>query len=132
MPDRDIRKVRIVGGLVFGLGLLLIVLTFFIALFGLFSGSVSDPNQLIPGLLGLGLSLVMACSLIACGAELQKIRPYSSAGIESMRLVWTSLVILMFLGGIAGFWLAPPLSSLALIVLIALFLVRGAVVRLTR
>ena len=47
---------------------------------------------------------------------------------ENLRLVWTALVIMMVFCGVAGLWLVPPLSALAVLMLFALFAVRGSVI----
>jgi hypothetical protein len=132
MHDRDIQQVRIIGTLIAGIGLILMLLTGLTTLFVLFGGAAATAgNGIVRGGLTILLAFIMSFSLISCGAEIQRVK-LSTANIENLRLVWTALIILMALSLGAGLWLAQPLAFLAALVLLTLFSIRGAIIRLTR
>jgi hypothetical protein len=129
-PERDMQHIRLVGGFLLGIGLMQLLLTFFIALDGLFS-DVPMGAAFDRGALGIFLSLLMASIMSSCAVQLQSLKSFSHAQIQNLRLVWTALVLLMILTGAAGLWLAPPLTTLAVLILLALFSIRGALIRLS-
>ena len=129
--ERDIQAIRAVGTLILGVGLIQLFLTGLLALFGLFSLVPSSSAPFLQTVLGILLSLVMASIMSSCGIQLQRLRHYSESGVQEVRLVWTALVIVMALGAIAGLWIEPPLTSLAVLTLIALFAIRPAIIRLS-
>ncbi|MDB5178715.1 MAG: hypothetical protein JWN01_658 [Patescibacteria group bacterium] len=132
MHDRDIQQVRIIGTLIAGIGLILMLLTGLTTLFVLFGGAAATAgNGIVRGGLTILLAFIMSFSLTSCGAEIQRVK-LSTANIENLRLVWTALIILMALSLGAGLWLAQPLAFLAALVLLTLFSIRGAIIRLTR
>ena len=131
-PERDIRSVRFVGSLSMGIGMVLLILTLVGALFALFSGGSTDPAAFTRGIYIFIVALVMASTMLGCGAQLQSARYYGWSDIENIRMIWTSEVIVMALGSLASLWLVPPLAWLGGFILFALFTVRGAIIRLTR
>jgi hypothetical protein len=131
MPDRDLSDVRLVGTCAFAVGAMLLLLTIVTSFFLLVAGGAKSENGLAHGLLSVGLAIVMALTLIGCGGTMRAIRPGNTSDLENLRLVWTSLVLIMVLSVPAGFWLLQPLADLAVLMLLALFAIRGAVIRLT-
>jgi hypothetical protein len=125
MYNRDIQSIRIVGGLALGIGLVLFFLTALGALFALFAGISSDPARFARGVAAVVLGLLMATTLIGCGSDLQRIKP-DAGGLENLRLVWTAFF------AIAAAYVIPPLSLLALIMLLLTWAIRPAVIHLTR
>jgi hypothetical protein len=132
MYDRDINTVRFVGSLTVGLGIILMLLTALAVLFGLFTGSLVAPAHIVRGLGSAALSIIMSSTMVGCGAQFQRLRLYSNLDTENLRLVWTALVLVMMVSIIAGYFLLPPLSTLAALVLFGAWTIRGAVLRLTR
>jgi succinate dehydrogenase hydrophobic anchor subunit len=131
MYNRDIQSIRIVGGLALGIGLVLFFLTALGALFALFAGISSDPARFARGVAAVVLGLLMATTLIGCGSDLQRIKP-DAGGLENLRLVWTALFLMMLICAIASAYVIPPLSLLALIMLLLTWAIRPAVIHLTR
>ena len=129
-PERDIQSISIVGTVLLGLGLVQLLLTMFVALFGLFAGLASGSN-FTKGLLAVALSLLMASTMSSCAIQLQNLKTYSQSQIQSVRLVWTALVLVMALCGIAALWIIPTLTTLAILVILALFTIRPAIIRLS-
>lgn len=129
--QRDIDNVRLVGVLALTMGVVMFMLTALVTLFLLFAITGSGEGSVARGALGVALALVMASSLSGLGGEMQKLRPDFIHDPENLRLVWTALVVMMVFCGLAGLWLVPPLSGLAVLILFALFAVRGSVIRLT-
>jgi len=131
MHDRDLQDVRLVGTLCLILGIVLFVLTAITTLLLLYASASSSSSAFLQGMLGVLLALVMGASLSGLGGQMQHIRTGFAHELENLRLVWTSLVLMMVACGAAAIWLVPPLFALALLVLLALLAVRGAVIRLT-
>jgi hypothetical protein len=131
MHNRDIQSIRLVGTLAFGLGVVLLPLTFLAIVLALFSGITATLGGLAKGAAAGALGLVMSSSMMGCGAHLQRVGRLTSVDIENVRLIWTALFIVMLIGGVASFWLAPPLVGLSALVLVALLAVRSAVIRLS-
>lgn len=131
MLDRDVQYIRFIGVLTAGIGLGLFFLTAIGTLAILFGGNLINSNQLVHGGLVILLAFIMSFSLISCGSEIQRIK-LSSVSIQQLRLVWTALVLIMFVCALAGLWLAQPLAFLASLMLLALFSARGAILRLMR
>lgn len=129
--QRDIDNVRFVGILSLIMGVVLFILTGLVTLFLLLSAAGTSGGGVVRGALAVALALVMASSLSGLGGELQRLRSDFMHDPENLRRVWTALVIMMVLCGVAGLWLLPPLSALAALLLFALFGIRGAVIRLT-
>jgi len=117
--QRDINNVRFVGILALTMGVVLFVLTALATLFLLIAGSTVDGGAVARGTLGVALALVMASSLSGLGGELQRLRPDFMHDPDNLRLVWTALVVMMALCGVAGLWLVPPLTGLAALMLFA-------------
>jgi len=69
--------------------------------------------------------------MMGCGAGLQSAKAYSTE-IENIRLTWTALVLWMIITCIIAPILIPPLTYLGLLMLVLLFAVRGAIIRLSR
>jgi hypothetical protein len=131
MHDRDIKSIRFVGTLAFGLGVLLLLLTFLAVLLALFAGITATLAGLERGAGTAALGLVMSSSLMGCGAQLQRAGRLTSIDIENIRLIWTGLFLAMLICGIASIWLVPPLVGLCGLILFALIMVRSAVIRLS-
>jgi hypothetical protein len=129
--QRDINNVRFVGVLALTMGVVLFVLTALTTLFLLFASTTANGGTVEHGALGVALSLVMASTLSSLGGQMQRLRPDFMNDPENLRLVWTALVVMMVIFGLAGLWLVPPLSGLAILMLFALFGIRGSVIRLT-
>src|SRR5664279_1861297 len=117
MPDKDIRNIRLVGSLCIGLGAVMFLLTGVLTIIILFSATTADSIHLLDGGIILMTTLIASSTLVACGAQLEHIRPYSRDGIENMRMIWTSLFIVMAVVGIFGLSRAPELSAVAVLVL---------------
>ncbi len=131
MSDRDLSDVRLVGTGAFVLGTVLLLLTIVTAFLLLLAGAVNVNSNLFRGLLTLMVAIIMAVSLIGCGGAMRTIRLGNTSDMENLRLIWTSLVLIMLICGIGSLWLLPPLADVAALVLLGLFAVRGAVIRIT-
>lgn len=131
MHNRDLQDVRLVGTLTLLLGVVLFALTGFTALLLLYVGASSNAAGFFKGILGVLLALVMAATLCGLGGQMQHIRTGFAHELENLRLVWTSMVLMMVVCGAAAIWLVPPLFGLAALVLLAMLAIRGAVIRLT-
>jgi len=131
MEDRDVRLIRFIGVLAAGVGFVLLLFTTLITLLALFSGGPANLGAYAHGALALILAFIMACSLISCGAQIQRIK-LSAISIENLRLTWTALVLMMTLSLAAGLWLSQPLAFVAAFMLLALLSIRGAIIRLSR
>jgi hypothetical protein len=130
-PERDIQHIRLVGGFLFGVGIIQLILTFVVLLWGLFAGIASDVPSFVKGATAVALSLIMASVMSSCAIQMQRIKGLTSAQIQNIRLVWTALVLLMAASGILALWVAPPLTTLSVLVLLALFTARGPIIRLS-
>lgn len=131
MPNRDLSDIRIVGTIGFVIGALLMLLTILAAFLLLVAGATSTSGLNLHGALSVMLALIMALALVGCGGAMRTIRPGNTADLENLRLVWTALVLVMAAAVPAGFWLIQPLADLAILMLLALFVIRGAVIRIT-
>jgi hypothetical protein len=130
-PERDIQAVRVAGSVLLGVGLIQLLLTMFVALFGLFSGLSSGTANFAKGLLAVALSLTMASIMSSCAIQMQNLRSYTQSQIQTVRIVWTSLVLVMVLCGLAGLWVLPTLTTLAVLVILILFTIRRPIIRLS-
>lgn len=130
-PERDMQHIRVVGSFLMGVGLIQLVLTFVVALYGLFSGIGADVSAFAKGAFAVVLSLLMASIMSGCAVQLQRISGFTHSQVQNIRLVWTALVLVMAAAGIAALWVAPPLTTLAVLVLLALFTARGPIIRLS-
>jgi hypothetical protein len=131
MTDRDLSDVRLVGTGVFVFGTILLLLTLLTGFLILLSAPIQVGNKLVHGLLTIMVATIMSAAQIGCGGAMRTIQPGNTSDMENLRLVWTALVLMMLVCGIGAFWLLPPLADVAALVLLALFAVRGAVIRLT-
>ncbi len=127
-PERDKMKIRIAGAISLGMGFVLLLLTLFTTLFALFSGPSANYGR---ALLAFGLTLIIASTLMSCGTQLTRLRLYTGIDVQSMRLNWTALLLVMVIGGLISFWLMPEISDVCVIEIIVLLTVRGAVIRLS-
>ncbi|HEY2004603.1 MAG TPA: hypothetical protein VGH44_05830 [Candidatus Saccharimonadia bacterium] len=130
-PERDIRSVRFVGSLSLMLGMVLMILTLVAALFALLSGIGSDQGSIVHWAILFIVALVMAATMMGCGAQLQRARNVGYADIENIRMIWTSEVIVMALGIVLSISNVPPLGWVGILMLVLLFTIRGAIIRLS-
>lgn len=129
MQNRDIQSVRVVGMFAFGIGAVLLVLTIMGGLIALFSG-FSDTSQFLQGAVGSVTAVIMASTLLSSGTTMATMRP-AHVDPEMLRLTWTALFVVMLLGALVNLWLIPALTVVASLVMLALLLIRAAVIRLT-
>jgi hypothetical protein len=127
--DRDKQKIRLVGGLSLGLGVLLIILTIIITFIELLVSA--GRGDLVRGAVAFAISVVMASTMMGCGTELTRLHVYAASDIYSMRMAWTGLLLVMALCGTLAIWFIPPLTPLAIFIVTLLVLVRPAVIRLS-
>jgi hypothetical protein len=132
MRPLDIHSIRFVGGLIFGLGLVQMVLTLLVSLIALFGGATSSMGQLGHQLIIVGYALAMALAMIACGQQLHQANPRTASGVEDLRFIWAALLVVLILCCLAGAWLMPALGALAGGLVVGLFVIRGAIIRLSR
>jgi uncharacterized membrane protein len=130
MPERDILKLHGVGFFAVISGLLLLGLTTVRTLIAGLAGESFNLDNFIRSALNFGLALVVSAALTGYGLQFMRLKSYALRRRE-LRLMWTALVILMTLCGIAGTILNSPVAALAGLMLVLLFAVRGAVIRLT-
>lgn len=130
-PESDVQHIRLVGGFLLGVGLIQLMLTFLIILYGLFSDIAANVPAFAKGAAAVALSLIMASVMSSCAVQMQRIKVLTSSQIQNIRLVWTALVLLMAVSGIIALWFAPPLTTLSVIVLLALFTARAPIIRLS-
>jgi hypothetical protein len=130
-PERDMQSIRLVGTLLLGVGLIQLALTCVVALFGLFAGISTNIGSFSKGLIGVAVSVVMASIISSCAVQLQQLHSFSASKIQSIRLVWTALVLVLALAAIAAAWIAPTLTTLAIVLELALFTIRPAIIRLS-
>lgn len=130
-PQRDIQSVRFVGGLSLVLGMVLLILTLLAALFALFNGGGTDQGNVVHWAVIFVVALVMASTMMGCGAQLQRARNVGWTDVENIRMVWTSEVIVMVLGIVLSINNVPPLAWTGGLMLFLLFTVRGAIIRLS-
>jgi hypothetical protein len=123
--------VRLVGALAAGVGTIMLVLTAITALLLLFVSGGGDLSQFVRGAVAVMSALVMASTMVSCGTVLGRVRMLTSLDSEALRLNWTALFAVMMAGGVLNLWFVPVLSVIAACILLALLLVRGAVIRLT-
>jgi len=131
MSNRDLLAVQAAGAFCAGLGFILLLVVPLSMLFLAFSGVPSSAFDLIDGLASLILALITAITLASSGLHLANVKQHTIVHSEVLRTNWTVLVIMMALVALIGLWLQPLLSLVAGIVLLVLFLVRPAVIRLT-
>jgi len=127
-PERDKTKVRLAGALTLGIGIVMMLLTLFTTLFALFSGPTANYPRAV---LAFGLLLILASTLMSCGMQLTRLRLYTTADIQTLRLNWTALVLVMVIGGLVSFWVFPQISDVCVVELVVLFSIRGAIIRLS-
>lgn len=127
-PERDKTKIRFVGALSVGCGTIMLVLDFFVTLFRLVSGPGYSYAQ--TGISFI-LMLIVASTLMSCGTQLTRLRLYTSNDVQVMRLNWTALVIVMVVGGLIAYATAPTVAYVCALEIIALFAIRGSVIRLS-
>jgi hypothetical protein len=125
-PERDHRIISLAGTLFVGLGSVLLLLTFLATLFTLFA---LPSGNLVPGALTVLICVIMASTLMSCGAQLSRITS-SHVTINEARLSWSALLIVMILGGTAAIWLMPYVAVLALFVALLQLAIRPALIRL--
>lgn len=130
-PQRDIQSVRFVGSLSLVLGMVLLILTLLAALFALFNGGGSDQAIITHWAVIFIVALVMASTMMGCGAQLQRARYYGWTDVENIRMIWTSEVIVMTIGTLLSFNVVPPLAWTGGLMLFLLFTIRGAIIRLS-
>jgi hypothetical protein len=130
-PERDMQSIRLVGTVLLGVGLIQLILTLFVALFGLFAGISTNISSFSRGLIGVAVSIVMASIISACAVQMQQLRSITASKIQSLRLVWTALVLVLALAAVASIWVAPSLTALAVLMELALFTIRPAIIRLS-
>jgi hypothetical protein len=130
-PERDMQSIRLVGGFLLLVGSIQLVLTLVIALFGLFAGVSSDVGSFSQGLLAVAMSILMASITTSCAISLQRFKVNTHSGIQQVRLLWTTLVLVYVVAGIAALWVNPTLTTLAVLLELALFTIRGSIIRLT-
>ena len=132
MESRDLTAIRLVGTFALLAGTMLMLFTIVTGFLLLLTTTSSTASSILFRGLGIGLlAIVMALALIGCGGTMRRLRPGLGADRENLRLIWTTLFIVMLLCVPAAIWLAPPLADLAALILAALWIVRGAVIRLT-
>ena len=127
-PERDKTKVRLAGALTLGIGIVMMLLTLFTTLFALFSGPTANYPRAV---IAFGLLLILASTLMSCGMQLTRLRLYTTADIQTLRLNWTALVLVMVIGGLVSFWVFPQISDVCVVELVVLFSIRGAIIRLS-
>lgn len=130
-PQRDIQSVRFVGSLSLVLGMVLLILTLLAALFALFAGAGTDQAIIVHWTATFIVALVMASTMMGCGAQLQRARHHGWADIENIRMVWTSEVIVMTLGVVFSINTVAALAWIGILMLFLLFTIRGAIIRLS-
>ncbi|HUD11194.1 MAG TPA: hypothetical protein VMS08_02185 [Candidatus Saccharimonadia bacterium] len=130
-PERDMQSIRLVGGVLLGVGLIQLVLTLFIALFALFGGISSNLASFSRSLIGVTVSLVMASVISGCAIQLQQLHTFSQTKIQSIRLVWAGLVLILAMVALAALWVVPTLTTLAILLELSLFAIRPAIIRLS-
>jgi hypothetical protein len=130
-PERDMQSIRLVGGFLLLVGSIQLVLTLVIALFGLFAGISSDVGSFTRGLLAVTISVLMASITTSCAISLQRFKVNTQSGIQQIRLVWTTLVLVFAVAGIAALWIDPALTTLTVLLELALFTIRKSIIRLT-
>src|SRR5580704_8740331 len=95
MTDRDLSDVRLVGTGVFILGAVLLLLTLLTGFLMLIAAPIQVGNMLIHGLLTIMVAIIMAVTQIGCGGAMRTIRLGNTSDMENLRLIWTSLVLIM-------------------------------------
>ena len=130
-PQRDIQSVRFVGTLSLVLGMVLLTLTLLAGLFALFAGAGTDQGLIIHWAATFIVALVMASTMMGCGAQLQRARHHGWTDVENIRMVWTSEVIVMTIGVVLSINSVPPLAWVGILMLVLLFTIRGAIIRLS-
>ena len=131
-PERDKRAVRSVGLISLLLGTILMPVTIIAALYNLLVTAGS--GDIIGGAIAFGISLVMASTLLSCGTQLARPGLYTgiSADIDTMRMCWAALLIVMIAGGVLAYRFIQPLALVAVFMACLLVIIRGAVIRLSR
>jgi hypothetical protein len=130
-PERDMQSIRLVGSLLLGIGLIQLILTLLVALFGLFAGISTNLGAFTRGIIAVALSALMASITSSCAIQMQQFKTYTQSNIQNIRLVWTALILVLIVIAIASAFLAAPLTSLAILMLLALFTIRPAIIRLS-
>lgn len=128
-PERDKRKIRFVGALSLGVGFVTLVLSAVGTLFTLLGGDLT--GQAYRTLVAFVVMLVMSSCLMGCGAQLARLRLYTGIDIQTMRLTWSGLLIVMVIGGGVSIWVVRPMAELALLIILLLLAIRPAVIRLS-
>jgi hypothetical protein len=73
----------------------------------------------------------MASITTSCAISLQRFKVNTQSGIQQIRLVWTTLVLVFAVAGIAALWIDPALTTLTVLLELALFTIRKSIIRLT-
>jgi hypothetical protein len=128
-PERDKQAVRAIGGVALGLGTILMLLTIIVTLNILLV--TAGRGDVIRGAIAFAIGLVMASTLMSCGTQLQRLRLYTDAEVQGMRMAWAALMLVMVAGGLLSYWFIEPLTALAAFIIILLMLIRKAVIRLS-
>lgn len=124
----DRYKVQFVGGLAVAIGLVLLIVTIFGTLAALFTFQAKNALAAVATFF---LCLILSSSYLGLGTKLTRLKYITAADIETLRLSWTSLVLLSVIGAICAFWLLQPLVGICGLMIIVLFAIRGAVIRLS-
>ena len=133
MIDREIRNIKLVGSLIFGLGFGLTVITLVAAAIVLLAFSRNILSIYSPQATAqLALALVTGLSMVACGSQLSRVKPPVIKDPDGVRLNWTALVIALTLSSVASFFTLPVLANVTLVSLVLLILIRSAIIRSTR
>jgi hypothetical protein len=124
----DRYKINFVGGLAVALGLVLMLLTIFAAILTVFSYSTGGA---LKGALSFGLCLVIASGYLGIGTKLTRLKYYTAADIETLRLSWTALLLLSVLGAVLAYYLLQPLVGVCALMIVVLVAIRRSVIRLS-
>jgi hypothetical protein len=130
--ERDKRTVRSVGLISLLLGTVIMPVTIIGVLYNVLV--TAGRGDVIGGAIAFGISLVMASTLLSCGTQLARPGLYTGIGtdIDTMRLCWAALLVVMVGGGVLAYYYIQPLALVAVFVAILLLISRGAVIRLSR
>jgi hypothetical protein len=131
MHDRDLRDIKIFGGLAVLCGTILMLLTVLVALLILSTGGPDRNADLLKGGIALVAGLIMGAALVGTGGELQRAGRMSGPSRRSLRLDWTALLLVMLGGFAVGIWAAQALAIVASLIIIGLFLIRDAIINIT-
>src|SRR5215204_3679307 len=105
--ERDKQSVRAVGAICLGLGLIVVPLTILATLSILLT--TAGRGDLVKGATIFFTAIVMGSTMMSCGTVLQQLRLLTDQQVDSMRMSWTGLLIVMVAGGAVGVWAMPGL-----------------------